>query len=151
MRKYQLGTTGQVRAAAKKLKTFTPTDIVYAVDPAEKYRAKSIRNIVTELCLRGEFKRIAPGKYEYVEDRSPTADVREKVMRAMHVKGIFNIKGIRQITDADATYIGVLIRKLVKAGDLEFVGKTNRCKYYRVRNADAFYLDRVNNGGDHGV
>lgn len=147
MRKYRMGTTQEVRAAAKQLGTFTPTDVVYFIDPEERYREKMIRNTVQELFKRGEIERIEPGRYRYVQDLAPQPTVRKRILRAIHAQGKFCQKDIRKLSDAEASYILVVIRKLKKAGYLELIGKCSDGNVFRVRHADRFYQDLVKGDG----
>lgn len=62
----------------------------------------------------------------------------------MHVKGAFCAADIRRLTDADQSYISAVIRRLVEAGDLELTGKKGKFKFFRVKQANDFYLKFVN-------
>lgn len=139
MKKNKTGRTARVRAAAKKLKTFTPLDLVYSVADTFKENNK-IRCAMHGLYMRGELKRTAPGRYEYVEGGEPVAGVRQRILRAIHVKGLFRIKDIKILTDAEVSYICALVRRLVKADHIEHIGTCQKEKSYRVKNADQFYL-----------
>lgn len=146
MKPYRTGTIQRVRAAARKLGTFSPTDIVYELD-VELPREKSVRNTVRSLYERGEIERISKGVYRYVDGKAPVPHVRKRIFRAMYVRRKFCAKDIKILTDADKSYIQALIRRLVKRGILERIGESAEGKVVvRILHADQFYLEFVKEG-----
>lgn len=129
--------TARVRAAAQKLKTFTPLDLT---DELDTDSLKMIRITIRELFKRGEFRRIAPGRYEYVEGKQPIAAVEQRILRAIYIRGLFRIKNIKILADAEDSYIRKLVRRLISAGHIEHVGNFHKEKQFRVKNTDQFYL-----------
>jgi predicted transcriptional regulator of viral defense system len=126
--------TARVRAAAQRLKTFTVLDLV-DIDSL-----KMVRITIRELFKRGELKRIAPGRYEYVDGKQPVAEVEQRILRAIWIRGLFRVKNIKILADAEANYIRRLVRRLISAGHVEHIGNFHKEKQYRVKNRDQFYL-----------
>ncbi len=65
------------------------------------------------------------------------------ILRAMHVRGVFSINDIMQLTDVSNTYIYMTVRRLIAEGYLEEAGKKVRQKIFRVRHRDKFYKEIV--------
>ena len=128
--------TARVRAAAQKLKTFTALELADETADARK----KIYAAIQELFKRGEFQRIAPGRYEYVDGRQPVSIVEQRILRAIYIRGLFRIKDIKILTDAESGYIRRLTRRLISAGHIEHIGNFHKEKQYRVKNRDQFYL-----------
>ena len=136
----------RVRAAAKSLdcpEGFSRKDVMYEVDPHAGQEERSLENAFHDLRKRGEIRRIGYAKYRVATDLAPRAGVRQKIYRAMHIRGAFCCKDIQVLTDADPSYILAIIRKLRKSGHLELTGETIRGKVYRVKQKDEFYLEFV--------
>ena len=123
--------TARVRVAAQKLKTFTPLELADEITDARK----TIYVTIQEL-----FKRIAPGRYEYVEGKQPVAEAEQRILRAIWIRGLFRVKNIKILADAEANYIRKLVRRLISAGHIEHIGNFHKEKQYRVKNRDQFYL-----------
>ena len=147
MKKYKTGRIKRVRAAAEKLGHFTSQDLIFEIDPDEHAEEEKIRSTLYNLRDRGEIRRAETGQWEFVQNLERAPDVRKSVARAMHIKGIFTIKDIKFLTDADDKYIGALIRRAIKTGHVERIGKKDRFHQYRVRNADRFYLSYIKEDG----
>ena len=128
--------TARVRVAAQKLKTFTPLELADEITDARK----TIYVTIQELFKRGELKRIAPGRYEYVEGKQPVAEAEQRILRAIWIRGLFRVKNIKILADAEVSYIRKLVRRLIKAGHIEHIGNFHKEKQYRVKNRDQFYL-----------
>ena len=138
--------TDRVRAACKALDakgTFSCKDVVYHIDPADSRGELNVRRAFQDICDRGELVRIGRAKYRHIEGRAPTADVRQRIYRAMHVKGVFCAADIVKLTEADQSYVSAVIRRLARTGDLELTGRTGKTNRFRVRHADKFYLEHV--------
>jgi len=138
--------TDRVRAACKALDAdgpFSRKDVVYHIDPADDRGELSVRRAFQGIYDRGELVRIGRGKYRNVKDMAPVSDVRQRIYRAMHIKGAFCAADIVKLADADQSYISAVIRKLVKIGRLELTGKAGGTKVFRVRHKDRFYLEYV--------
>ena len=128
--------TARVRAAAQKLKTFTALELA---DETAVTR-KTICITIQELFKRGEFQRIAPGRYEYIDGKQPVSIVEQRILRAIYIRGLFRIKDIKILTDAESGYIRRLTRRLISAGHIEHIGNFHKEKQFRVKNRDQFYL-----------
>jgi len=142
--KYQ--NTGMVyrirRAAANAIAPFCRADIFDRAEILVKDRPGFNRSW-NDLRKTGELKKLGYQKYRYDPRLLPTADVKKRIYRAMHVKGAFSASDISKLTEAHISYAQSTIRKLTKAGDLEFTGSRAHFKYFRVRNSEKFYLERV--------
>jgi len=140
------GMTDRVRAACKALDAngpFSRRDVVWHVDPNDGREELSARRAFQGIYGRGELIRLGRGKYRHIDGRAPTADVKCKIYRAMHIKGAFCAADIKKLTDADKSYISAVIRKLAKVGDLELIGKSGKDKIYQVKWTNRFYLEYV--------
>jgi hypothetical protein len=150
------GVAQTVREAARRLGTFTADDL-YLADCDAWFRKPQITSALRDFCRSGEVRRISkPGekaRYEYVTERTWGFGVREKVYRAMHVKGMFTIRDITVLSDGEHSYVCALVRKLMKAGEIEAAGKAPGPRRpeaaYRVKNRDQFFLKWVK--GPQGV
>lgn len=142
--KYQ--NTGMVyrirRAAANAIAPFCRADIFDRAEILVKDRPGFNRSW-NDLRKTGELKKLGYQKYRYDPRLLPTADVKKRIYRAMHVKGAFSASDISKLTEAHISYAQSTIRKLTKAGWLELTGKKGRVKFYRVRNANTFYTNFV--------
>jgi len=140
------GMTDRVRAVCRALDAkgpFSRRDVVWHVDPNDGREELSARRAFQGIYGRGELIRLGRGKYRHIDGRAPTADVRRRIYRAMHVKGAFCAADIVKLVDADQSYVSARIRSLVKSGWLEFTGKTGKTNRFRVRHKDRFYLEHV--------
>jgi hypothetical protein len=140
----------RVRAACRKLGQhgwINRRQVYFEVDTDTDAEDRSFAGTWQDLIDRGELTRAMESKkapwYLYRDAAAPRFDVRAKIYRAMHIKGAFCAADIKKLTDADQSYISVVIRKLVKAGDLELTGKVDKTKMFRVRQANDFYLKFV--------
>lgn len=138
--------TDRIRAAAKHLGTFSRRDLYHYIDdqdPVDAPGERSFRRAWQGLRRRRELVRIEREKYGLDSDRAPAADVRRRIYRAMHVKGVFCAADIVKLTEADQSYVSAVIRRLARTGDLELTGRTGKTNRFRVRHADKFYLEHV--------
>jgi len=149
MKKYRTGMTRRVRNAVEKLDNtegFSRSDLYHHIDhikPLNLLEERSFYRTFRELYKRGELKRIGYAKYRFVKGLTPKAQVRQRIYRAMYVRRSFCAKDIRLLTDAESSYILAIIRKLKNDGQLEYTGISEKRKYFRVRQADEFYLNFV--------
>lgn len=143
---YRTGMAARVRAAASKIKgAFFREDIVIHLDLWAR-EMKTFDTCWLDMQRRGELIKHGNIKFEYYTYNpavAPKADVKNRIMRAMHVKGAFSAADIVKLTEADRSYIYATIRRMVKAGELEFTGFHEQVKRFRVRNSEKFYLERV--------
>jgi hypothetical protein len=142
------GMVDRVRAACKTFKKpgwFTRMEVFFEVDPELGQECRSFERTWQDLIGRGELVKVHADKkiYRYNKSTAPVSKVREKTLRAMHIKGAFCAADIKKLTDGDQSYISAVIRKLAKAGDLELTGKVGKTKMYRVKNSSKFYLEKV--------
>ena len=143
------GMTNLAREAAKELDNpegFSRGDLYDHIEKTKHLNdaeEQSLYKTIFDLHKRGEFERIGYGRYRYVKGFAPVADVRQKILRAMHVKGAFCATDIKILTDADKSYILVIIRRLKKAGYLDLTGKSPRGNIFRVKHPEKFYLEMV--------
>ena len=146
---YRTGMARRVREGAKALDCpdgFSRMDLYHHIDdikPFSLQEEKSFMGTFKELFRRGEFKRIRYGRYRYEQEFVPQANVRQRIYRAMHVKGAFCANDIKILTDADRSYIQVTIRRLKKAGHLDLTGRSSRGNIFRVKHPEKFYLEMV--------
>lgn len=149
---YRTGMADRIRAAVKKLDSmdgFSRGELFDHVEkdkPLSLQEERSFKNTFKDLFKRGEIRRISVGRFRYADEFIPRANVCQRIYRAMHVKGAFCTKDIQILTDADRSYINVIIRKLAKGGHLELTGKTPRGSIFRVKHPNQFYLEFVHDG-----
>ena len=139
--------TDRIRAAALKL---NGRDRCFSRDDVFNHASILMEELPTfnpcwlDLRKRGELEKLGYEKYRYDLTQAPSGGgVKRKIYRAMHVKGAFCAPDIAKLADAEVSYVHGVIRGLVKAGDLEFTGSRAHFKYFRVRNSEKFYLERV--------
>jgi len=143
------GMVDRVRAAAKELdrqEGFSKSDLYHHIDgvkPLNSLGERSFNRTWRELRKRGELKRIGYARYRFIAELTPRADIRQKVYRAIYIKGAFCAKDIVLLTDAEHSYILAIIGKLKKAGYLEYTGMSEKSKFFRVCNLNKFYLELV--------
>jgi hypothetical protein len=151
--KEKRGPAQTVREAARRLGTFT-TDDLYRADCDNYFRKPQITSALRDFCKSGEVRKVqGPGSgvekavYEYVAERTWGFGVREKVYRAMHVKGLFTVRDIHVLSDAEHSYVCALVRRLIESADIEPAGRAPGPRRpeaaYRVRNRDDFFLKFV--------
>ncbi len=151
---YRTGVTNQLRAVLKELdcpKGFARRDAYWAMDAKRQLEDRSFYRTWGELRKRGEIKRIGRAQYRYVENKKPISNIRNRVHRAIHVKGTFTARDIRMLAEAELSYVYAIIRRLEKAEYIECTGKARKDglqpeKFYRVRHQDRFYQEVVNAG-----
>lgn len=142
------GITDQVRAAAEEKSFFSIDDLIRA-DYDRFISPPQVRNVIRELRKTGEFIRVGPSLYRYEDEYAPDGPkVKRRCYRAMHTKGMFSVREVAILTDADWSYVRRLIRGLVKKGDIEAAGRGrnprgNTEQAFRVRNRDRFYATYV--------
>lgn len=137
--KYRTGMADRVRAAARQTsRSFSRAEIINNLDLLSR-ETKAFNTAWLDLLRRGEL--IDHGRFfRYDPAMAPKSDVRNRMARAMHVKGAFCAGDIAKLSDADPSYVHATIRKLAKAGWLEMTGKKGRVRFFRVRNSEKFYL-----------
>jgi len=143
---YRTGITGRIREAANKLSEqgyFSKRDIYYHVDDCHPVSFCSFHRCWYDLRKRGEIVRLGKEKYQYVKSLKPNADVRQRIVRAMHIKGAFCSTDIHLLTDADISYILATMRGLVRRGYLELTGKSDKGNIFRVKHNSDFYQELV--------
>ena len=143
---YRTGITDRIREAAKTLgdqKYFSKRDIYYHVDDCDPVSFCSFHRCWYDLRKRGEIVRLGNEKYQYVKCLRPIADVRQRIVRAIHVKGAFCSMDIQRLTGADNSYILATTHRLVKRGYLELTGKSDKGYIFRVKHNGKFYQELV--------
>lgn len=122
--------------------SFTVQDLANA--DFEHYVSKDqVRNVIRDFLRSGEIVRTATATYEYTGKRERAANtVRQRVYRAMHTRRMFTSRDIKLLTDADRSYVAMIIRELLRAGELEKVGMKARCAVFLVKDRDGFYTKR---------
>ena len=146
------GIAETVRRAAKRLGKFTAKDL-YDADCDLYFRKGKITSALRDFCKAGEIRRIESAKkaeapvYEYLQEKTAGSGVREKVYRAMHVKGRFTVRDVAVLSDADRSYVYLLVRKLLDTGAIRPDGKAEGPRKnelaYLVKNRDEFFLKYV--------
>jgi hypothetical protein len=146
------GIAETVRRAAKRLGKFTAKDL-YDADCDLHFPKSKITIALRDFCSSGEIRRIESGEkgkatvYEYIREKTLGFGVREKVCRAMHVKGRFTVRDVAVLSDADRSYVYLLVRKLQDAGAIRADGKTEGPRKneqaFLVKNRDEFFLKWV--------
>lgn len=138
------GITERVRKAARKLKAFSVSDLAH-VDYDIFISKNQVEKIIFKMRESGEVERLSLGCYRYnFGKRIRSHEVRDRIYRAMHVKGSFSAREIAVLSDADISYIMELIRKLLKDEVLEKAGtgrspKGREERRLRVKHRDGFY------------
>ena len=136
---YRTGMAGRIREIVSQINgPISRDEIVRRLDLWGLEKQK-LNTCFLDMRMRGELVQIDDDKYHYNSLAAPKTDVRNRIYRAMHIKGAFCAADLVKLTEAEISYVRMIIRKLVKAGDLEFTGSRTRVKYYRVRNSDKFY------------
>lgn len=110
-----------------------------------------VNQVLVAMANRGEAVRIRPGVYRYTGVRlkvKSTQQVRPRVFRAMHIKGVFSAREISGLAECQKGFVLKIARELIGAGVLEHIcmrkDATNHDeKVFRVRHADSFYRDYV--------
>lgn len=147
------GMTDRIRAAARALKFhpdkpetinwFSRNDVFNRAEILVSEQS-SFNACWLELRKRGELERMCYQKYRYNEDRAARGGgVKLKIYRAMYIKGAFCAPDIKKLTKAEISYVHGVIRRLVKDGELEFTGCREHFKFYRIKNSERFYLEKV--------
>ena len=143
--KCRTGMTDRIRAAAMALndrKWFTRNEVF---NQAEILLADlgSFKRCWNELRKRGELVKLGREKYRHDPDKTARADVKIRILRAMHVKGAFCAADIAKLSEADTSYVQTMTRSMIADGWLEFTGRKGHVKFFRVRNSEKFYLGLV--------
>lgn len=146
--KRKTGHTGmrdRVRAAARALSGEPWFSRMEVFNRAEIFLPEfaSFKNAWMCLRRRGELVKMGREKYYYNPEKAARPDVKNRIFRAMHVKGAFCASDIAKLSEADLSYAHMAIRELVSTGWLEFTGKKGKFKFFRVRNSERFYLEFV--------
>ena len=111
-----------------------------------------VRSALTYLHKRGLVERPEPGQYRYLGDMVRAKPTRLKIYRAIHAAGQFGTADIALLSGGERSYCRAVIRRLIKSGDVERLGKVadpdNGClsARFRVRNPDDYYLKYVLRG-----
>ncbi len=160
MATWRKGTAQLVRDLCKRLGTFQKADL--KDETWDAYMPWSrVGSVLKDFLASGEVRVVQKGKagkrpgidksstvYEYVGPKLRGFGVREKVFRAMHVKGLFSVRDVTVLSDAEHSYVCALVRKLIESGDIEAAGRAPGPRRpeaaYRVRNRDEFFLRYVN-------
>ena len=143
----QPGYAAAIRAYLKGLapgETASPREIAFDCGQIPR---RSCRQALLDMLDRGEIERVSPGQYRYVATnyQGHECAVKDKILRSISMLGQFNVREIRLVSDADQTYIHMVVNELVASGDLESLGKQldsvtgGNAPRYRVRWADKFY------------
>ena len=133
----------RVRAAVRLMPgPFSRDEIINSMDLWSR-ELQTFNTSWLDMRRRGELLQTNDDQYRYNSTAAPQADVKNRMMRAMHVKGVFSAADIKKLTEADLSYVHAVIRRMVKAGELEFTGYYDRVKRFRVKNSEKFYLERV--------
>ena len=132
----------RVRAAAQRIDSpFYREEIVNVLDLWVR-EMKTFRTCWQDMRRRGELVpvgSVTDERYRYNPYAAPKTDVKNRMRRAMHVKGAFCAAEIKKLAEADLSYVHATIRRMVADGELEFTGYHDRVRRYRVRNSDKFY------------
>ena len=110
-----------------------------------------VRDVFRDMLRRGEIERLGPQRYRYLGSGmvgERTGQIRPRVLRAMHTKGIFCVREISVLADVKKNTIRKIVRRLIEAGDLDQLGKQRTPRgdvehLYGVRNYDGFFLKYV--------
>lgn len=152
------GMAQRIREAAKRLGTFGVRELADEVGlpdgqaGVQTYReVRKVRNALRDFRRRGEIIHVARGVWRYCgrDHEGRGKGVREKVYRAMYNKRTFSARDLVLLTDADESYIRVLVRKLVAAGVIRRTGGrpingTRRKEaVFALVDPDQFYLKYV--------
>lgn len=140
------GFTAQFRQAAKKLGDFDLGAVAAEMNVKTYADRDRVRQTIHMLRKTGEVVSVTRGQYRY-QDKNITP-VKHRVYRAMHVKGVFSVREIMVLTDADRSYIAAVIRLLMGDGIIESQGKKpgphgRSENVFRLKSRDKFYLDFV--------
>lgn len=140
---YRTGMATRVREVASQIHgSFSREEIINSLDLWSR-EMNTFNTSWLDMLRRGEVVKLDHCTYRYNPAAAPQADVKKRMMRAMHVKGAFCAADIKKLTEADLSYVHATIRRMVKTGELEFTGYHGKAKRFRVRNSEKFYLEKV--------
>lgn len=130
------------------LSEFTPAEVTRDL---ELPHGGVVRDVLKDMALRGEVKRMESGRYRYLGFQpawGARRSIKPRMYRAMHVKRAFTAADIAMLADAGMNFTSKVIRQLLDEDDIERVGKKrNRNNQpiwiYRVRHLDRFYQKYV--------
>jgi len=145
------GMAQRIREAAKRLGTFGPRELADEMGVQAYSEVAKVRDTLRDFRRRGEIIHLARGCWRYSgrEHAGRGKGVRERIYRAMYTKKIFSVRDLTLLTDADESYIRVLIRRLEEAGRVRRVGRrplngTRRKEtVFGLPDPDGFYLEFV--------
>lgn len=108
----------------------------------------AVRHAFRDMQERGEIERVTYGRYRYLSTprlHLRNAEIKARLMRAMHVKSAFSAREIAVLADAKVDSAYRVIVKLTASEDLEHIGQQKNPRghterVFRVRNRDAFFL-----------
>ncbi|RLC25052.1 MAG: hypothetical protein DRH56_06055 [Deltaproteobacteria bacterium] len=148
---YHTGLANRLREAARRLGTFGPRELADEMGVRSYSEAARVRDALRDFRRRGEVIHLARGIWTYCgkEHAGRGKGVRERIYRAMYTKKIFSVRDLTLLTDADESYIRVLIRRLEEAGRVRRVGRrplngTRRKEtVFGLPDPDGFYLEVV--------
>jgi len=136
---YRTGMAARVRAVVGQIRgSFSREEIIDSLDLWSR-EMNTFKTAMLDMVQRGELTKTGDDNYVYNPAAAPKTDVKNRICRAMHVKGAFCAADIKKLTEADLSYVHAVIRRMVKTGELEFTGYYDRVKRFRVRNGDKFY------------
>ena len=75
-------------------------------------------------------------------------EMKERILRAMHVKNSFSRRDLAQLTDARPQYVERVLASLLRAGEVTRAGRIKGRSgqwegVYRLKDKDAFYLKHI--------
>jgi transcription initiation factor IIE alpha subunit len=109
-----------------------------------------VRSVIRDMRKSGEIVSVARGEYRYAATAPAgrTNEVFKRICRAMHLRGFFSARDLVILTDADESYVNVVIRGLAADAVVRLAGKRTAASNRRERvwelvHRDRFYLEYV--------
>jgi hypothetical protein len=123
---------------------FSLMDIYFEMEKIYWHERRPIKDVVKNMANNGELERIGHGRYRFIQAKPRISNIKERTYRAIFIKGIFETGDIVRLSDGNPSYCRRIIRRLVKAGDVELLTKKRipgggPAKIYRVRHKDVFH------------
>lgn len=139
--------TQRLREAAAGLDRFTAKDMLTPLGLMKYADIVKVRSVIRELVKTGEILILEKGVYRLV-GTVVVPDVKSRVYRAMYAAGRFSARSVAMITDADVSYVRMLIRDMTASGAIVRAGSERNPRgkkeaVFFIRHRDQFYLENV--------
>lgn len=141
--------TGQAAQVRKYLGQLDGPFAAYQVARALNIQIKVFHWIIQRMQERREIQKVCRGWYRYIGGRLNLrpAPMRERLMRAMHVKGHFSSRDIAVLADTTTDTAQKNVRLFLRLGQIEHTGSRRTLRghtegIYRVKDKERFLKQR---------